>query len=63
MFAVDLYGTAVERAYAKASADESADRERAAVHRFSDRTGLIALKDAVSAFPVVVTATLAPMLS
>ena len=49
-FAVDLYGTAIERAYATASADETADRERAAVHRFADRTGLIALRDAVSAF-------------
>jgi hypothetical protein len=49
-FADDLYGTAIERAYATASADETADRERAAVHRFADRTGLIALRDAVSAF-------------
>ena len=49
-FAVDLYGTATERAYAKASAEESADGERAAVHRFADRTGLIALRDAFSAF-------------
>jgi hypothetical protein len=48
-FAADLHGVAVERAYAKASAEESADRERAVVHRFADRTGLIALKDAVSA--------------
>jgi len=49
-FAVGLYGTAVERAYATASADETAARERAAVHRFADRTGLVALRDAVSAF-------------
>ena len=49
-FAVDLYGTAIERAYATASADETAARERAAVHRFADRTGLVALRDAVSAF-------------
>ena len=49
-FAVELYGTAIERAYATANADESAGRERAAVHRFADRTGLIALRDAVSAF-------------
>jgi hypothetical protein len=49
-FAVDLYGMAIERAYATASADESAARERAAAHRFADRTGLVALKDAVSAF-------------
>jgi hypothetical protein len=49
-FAVELYGTAIERAYALANAGESADRERAAVHRFADRTGLIALRDAVSAF-------------
>jgi hypothetical protein len=49
-FAVDLYGAAIERAYATASADEAAVRERAAVHRFADRTGLIALEDAVSAF-------------
>jgi hypothetical protein len=49
-FAVDLYGTAIERAYAIASADETAARERAAVHRFADRTGLVALRDAVSAF-------------
>jgi hypothetical protein len=32
------------------AAEESADRERAAVHRFADRTSLIALRDAVSAF-------------
>jgi hypothetical protein len=49
-FAVDLYGTAIERAYATASEDETAARERAAVHRFADRTGLVALRDAVSAF-------------
>jgi hypothetical protein len=49
-FADNLYGTAIERAYATASADETAARERAAVHRFADRTGLIALRDAVSAF-------------
>ncbi len=49
-FAVDLYGTAIERAYTTASADETAARERAAVHRFADRTGLVALRDAVSAF-------------
>ena len=49
-FAVDLYGTAIERAYATASADETAARERAAVHRFADRTGLVALRNAVSAF-------------
>jgi len=49
-FADDLYGTAIERTYATASADDAADRERAAVHRFADRTGLIALRDAVSAF-------------
>jgi hypothetical protein len=49
-FADDLYGTAIERAYATASADESAVRERAAVHRFVDRAGLVALRDAVSAF-------------
>ena len=30
-FAVELYGTAIERAYATANADESAGRERAAV--------------------------------
>jgi hypothetical protein len=49
-FAGGLYGTAIERGYATASADETADRERAAVHRFADRTGLVALRDAVSAF-------------
>ena len=49
-FADDLYGTAIERAYATASADKSAARERAAVHRFANRTGLVALRDAVSAF-------------
>jgi hypothetical protein len=49
-FAVDLYGVAIERAYATAGADESAARERAAVRRFTDRTGLVALGDAVSAF-------------
>ena len=49
-FAGDLYGTAIERAYATACADETAAREHAAVHRFADRTGLIALRDAVSAF-------------
>ena len=49
-FAVDLYGAAIERAHAMASADEAAARERAAVHRFADRTGLVALRDAVSAF-------------
>jgi hypothetical protein len=49
-FADDLYGPAIERAYATASADESAARERAAVRRFADRTGLVALRDAVSTF-------------
>jgi hypothetical protein len=49
-FAVDLYGAAIERAYATACADETAARERAAVDRFTDRAGLVALKDAVSAF-------------
>jgi hypothetical protein len=48
-FAVELYGAAIERAYATANADESAGRERAAVHRFADRTDLIALRDAVRA--------------
>ena len=46
-FAIGLYGAAVERAYATASADESAARERAAVGRLANRTGLIALRDAV----------------
>ena len=41
-FAGDLYGAAIERAYATACADETAARERAAVRRFADRTGLIA---------------------
>jgi hypothetical protein len=49
-FAASLYGTSIERAYAAASADETAARERAAVRRFADRTGLVALRDAVSAF-------------
>lgn len=49
-FAGDLYGAAIERAYATACADETAARERAAVHRFADRTGLVAVRDAVSAF-------------
>jgi hypothetical protein len=49
-FASDLYGTAIERAYATARADETAARERAAVDRFADRTGLVALRDAVGAF-------------
>ena len=49
-FAGDLYGVAIERAYATACADEAATHERAAVHRFADRTGLVALRDAVSAF-------------
>jgi hypothetical protein len=49
-FADDLYGVAIERAYATASADKSAARERAAVHRFTNRTGLVALRDAISAF-------------
>ena len=49
-FASDLYGVAIERAYATARADETAARERAAVHRFADRTGLVALRDAVGAF-------------
>jgi hypothetical protein len=49
-FACDLYGAAIERAYATACADETAARERAAVQRFADRTGLVALRDAVSAF-------------
>ena len=49
-FAGDLHGAAIERAYATACADETAARERAAVHRFADRTGLVAFKDAVSAF-------------
>jgi hypothetical protein len=46
-FAIGLYGAAVERPYATASADESAARERAAVRRLANRTGLIALRDAV----------------
>ena len=49
-FASDLYGVAIERAYATARADETAARERAAVDRFADRTGLVALRDAVGAF-------------
>ena len=49
-FAIELYGMAIERALATASADEFAGRARAAVRRFTDRTGLIALEDAVSAF-------------
>ena len=49
-FASDLYGAAIERAYATARADETAARERAAVDRFADRTGLVALGDAVGAF-------------
>jgi hypothetical protein len=49
-FAIGLYGMAIQRAHTTASADESAARERAAVRRFADRTDLIALKDAVSAF-------------
>jgi hypothetical protein len=49
-FAVDLYGAAIERAYATACADETAARERAAAQRFADRAGLVALKDAVSTF-------------
>ena len=49
-FAGDLYGAAIERAYAIACADETAARERAAVDRFTDRAGLVALKDAVSTF-------------
>jgi hypothetical protein len=49
-FASDLYGAAIERAYATARADETAARERAAVDRFADRTGLVALRDAVGAF-------------
>jgi hypothetical protein len=49
-FGGDLYGAAIERAYAAACADESAARERAAVRRFADRTGLVTLGDAVSAF-------------
>ena len=48
-FASDLYGAAIERAYATACADETAARERAAVDRFADRTGLVALRDAVGA--------------
>ena len=50
-FASDLYGVAIERAYATARADETAARERAAVDRFADRTGLVALRDAVGALP------------
>lgn len=46
-FAIGLYGAAVERAYATASADESAARERAAVRRLANRTRLTALRDAV----------------
>ncbi len=49
-FAGELYGAAIEQAYATACADETAARERAAVQRFADRTGLVALRDAVSAF-------------
>ena len=49
-WAGDLYGAAIERAYAAACADETAARERAAVRRFADRTGLVAVRDAVSAF-------------
>lgn len=49
-FASDLYGVAIERAYATARADETAARERAAVDRFADRTDLVALRDAVGAF-------------
>ncbi len=46
-FAAGLYAAAIARAYAKA---EPTERERAALSRFADRSGLIALRDAVGAF-------------
>jgi hypothetical protein len=49
-FAADLYGAAIAKVYAKASQAEAADTERGALRRFADRSGLIALRDAVSAF-------------
>ena len=49
-FAADLYGAAIAKVYAKASQAEATDAERAALRRFADRSGLIALRDAVGAF-------------
>ena len=49
-FAADLYGAAIAKVYAEASQAEAGDRERAALGRFADRSGLIALRDAVGAF-------------
>jgi len=44
-FATRLYGAAIERAHEKAG-----EPERVVLRRFADRSGLIALKDAVSTF-------------
>jgi hypothetical protein len=49
-FAADLYGAAIAKVHAKASQAEATDAERAALRRFADRSGLIALRDAVGAF-------------
>ena len=49
-FAGDLYGAAIERAYATACADETTARERAACTGSPTARALVALRDAVSAF-------------
>jgi hypothetical protein len=51
-FAADLYGAAISAAYTQASEAEPGERERerAAVARFADRSGLTALRDAIGAF-------------
>jgi len=51
-FAAELYGAAIAKVDAEASHEEATDAERAALRRFADRSGLIALRDAVSAFLV-----------
>ena len=51
-YAAEIYGTAISAAYAQASeaGPGEGERERAAVARFTDRSGLTALRDAVGAF-------------
>jgi hypothetical protein len=51
-YAAEIYGTAISAAYARATQAEPGDgeRDRAAVARFTDRSGLTALRDAVGAF-------------
>src|SRR5580692_10773272 len=51
-YAAEIYGTAISAAYAQAgeAGPGEGERERAAVARFTDRSGLTALRDALGVF-------------